>query len=110
MRLPSRFAMESDLVGMRTIAEQLGDRMTPYLRDFLFKNWTVEDFTTANMVRKAVCNKMWKLMRTYDLLLTPTLSFTFPMNLTRQPAAKHSRWMDSRWTSCRSTNHWSSSR
>ncbi len=107
-------AMESDLVGMRAMADQLGDQMTPYLRDFLAKPWTAEEFTNANRMRKAVCNKMWKLMRHYDLLLTPTLSvppfplgipvgpdridgrpvrrtdwlcFTFPMNLTGRPAA-----------------------
>jgi aspartyl-tRNA(Asn)/glutamyl-tRNA(Gln) amidotransferase subunit A len=107
-------AMESDLVGMRAMADKLGDQMTPYLRDFLAKPWTAEDFTNANMIRKAVCNKMWKFMRQYDLLLTPTLSalpfpvgipvgpdyvdekpvrrtdwlcFTFPMNLTGQPSA-----------------------
>jgi aspartyl-tRNA(Asn)/glutamyl-tRNA(Gln) amidotransferase subunit A len=107
-------AMESDLAGMRAMADKLGNQMTPYLRDFLSKPWTAEDFTNANMIRKAVCNVMWRFMRQYDLLLTPTLSvppfplgipvgpdridekrvrrtdwlcFTFPMNLTGQPAA-----------------------
>ncbi len=65
------------------------------------------------MTRKGVYNKMWRFMRDYDLLLTPTLavppfetgiqgpgvidgrevpdtywlSFTFPINMTGQPAA-----------------------
>jgi aspartyl-tRNA(Asn)/glutamyl-tRNA(Gln) amidotransferase subunit A len=65
------------------------------------------------MVRKAVNNKMWRLMADYDLLITPTLAvppfplytqgpeitddrmlhptawlgFCFPINLTGQPAA-----------------------
>lgn len=65
------------------------------------------------MTRKAVVNKMWKFMRKYDLFLTPTLAcpafpvhmqgpekiegrivepfqwlaFTFPINMTGQPAA-----------------------
>jgi aspartyl-tRNA(Asn)/glutamyl-tRNA(Gln) amidotransferase subunit A len=65
------------------------------------------------VARKAVVNRMWRFMRRYDILLTPTLAvppfalhiqgvekidgrmvqpfqwlaFTFPMNLTGQPAA-----------------------
>jgi aspartyl-tRNA(Asn)/glutamyl-tRNA(Gln) amidotransferase subunit A len=106
-------ALESDLTGMRTLANRLGERMTPSLRAFLNRPWTAEDFTAAVMARKAVTNVMWKFMRQYDLLLTPTLAvppfaagssgpseidgrevrlgdwspFTFPMNLTGQPSA-----------------------
>jgi aspartyl-tRNA(Asn)/glutamyl-tRNA(Gln) amidotransferase subunit A len=106
-------ALESDLTGMRALANQLGERMTPNLRAFLSRPWTSEDFTGAVLARKAVTNVMWKFMRQYDLLLTPTLAvppfavgsgdpseidgrevrpgdwspFTFPMNLTGQPAA-----------------------
>ena len=106
-------ALESDLAGMRDLANRLGERMTPSLRAFLDRPWTAEDFTGAVLVRKAVTNAMWKFMRQYDLLLTPTLAvppfsagisgpseidgrevlpgdwspFTFPMNLTGQPAA-----------------------
>ena len=72
--------------------------------------------THGPTTRKAVCNRIWRLMRSYDLLLTPTLAvppfplytqepeiidgrmvaptqwlcFTFPlnpMNMTGQPAA-----------------------
>jgi Amidase len=72
-----------------------------------------EQLTGAVMGRKAVYNAAWRFFRTYDLLLTPTLavppfehgiqgpaeiggriverfywlSFTFPFNLTGQPAA-----------------------
>ena len=106
-------ALESDLIGMRALANRLGELMTPSLRTFLSYPWTAEDFTAAVMARKAVTNMMWKFMRHYDLLLTPTLAvppfavessgpskidgrevrpgdwspFTFPMNLTGQPAA-----------------------
>jgi aspartyl-tRNA(Asn)/glutamyl-tRNA(Gln) amidotransferase subunit A len=98
---------------MRQLAEQLGERMTPSLRQFLAQEWTAENFTDAVRTRKAVTNVMWKFMRRYDLLLTPTLAvpafaagsggpakidgrevgpadwtpFTSPMNLTGQPAA-----------------------
>jgi aspartyl-tRNA(Asn)/glutamyl-tRNA(Gln) amidotransferase subunit A len=104
-------ALETDLVGMRELANQLGDRMSPSLRQFLAREWTAEDFTNAIVTRKAVTNAMWKFMRRYDLLLTPTLAvpafpigsegpseiagrphaswspFTGILNLTGQPAA-----------------------
>jgi aspartyl-tRNA(Asn)/glutamyl-tRNA(Gln) amidotransferase subunit A len=104
---------ESDLVGLRRLADSLGDRMSPHLVDVLRVDWTAEQFTTALMGRKAVYNASWRFFRDYDLLLTPTLavpafehgiqgpividgrevepfywlSFTFPHNLTGQPAA-----------------------
>jgi aspartyl-tRNA(Asn)/glutamyl-tRNA(Gln) amidotransferase subunit A len=104
---------ETDLVGMRRLADELGDRMTPHLREVLQQEWTAEQLTSAVVARKAVYNRMWRFMRTYDLLLTPTLAvppfelgiqgptvidghevdqfewlaFTFPMNLTGNPAA-----------------------
>lgn len=106
-------AAESDLKGLREMADRYGDRMTPHLVDFIRRDWKAEDFTSALMTRKAVNNKMWRFMQRYDLLLTPTLAvppfpvhiqgpekidghivapfrwlaFTFPMNLTGQPAA-----------------------
>jgi len=107
---------ETDLRGMRKLADELGDRMSPHLVAGLRRQWTAEEFTDAMVGRKRVCNAMWRFMRNYDLLLTPTLaalpfeigplgklgpsmidgkavsethwlSFTFPMNLTGQPAA-----------------------
>jgi aspartyl-tRNA(Asn)/glutamyl-tRNA(Gln) amidotransferase subunit A len=90
-----------------------GNRMSPHLVDFISRDWTAEDLTSAVITRKAVTNKMWRFMRNYDLLLTPTLAvppfalhiqgiekidgrmvqpsqwlaFTFPLNMTGQPAA-----------------------
>jgi aspartyl-tRNA(Asn)/glutamyl-tRNA(Gln) amidotransferase subunit A len=107
---------ETDLRGMRALADKLGDRMSPHLSAGLRRQWTAEEFTDAMVGRKRVCNAMWRFMRNYDLLLTPTLaalpfeigplgklgpnmidgksvgethwlSFTFPMNFTGQPAA-----------------------
>jgi aspartyl-tRNA(Asn)/glutamyl-tRNA(Gln) amidotransferase subunit A len=86
--------------------------MTPHLRDVLAQEWTAEQLTSAVMTRKAVYNRMWRFMRRYDLLLTPTLAvppfetgiqgpteidgrevdpfewlhFTYPLNMTGQPA------------------------
>jgi aspartyl-tRNA(Asn)/glutamyl-tRNA(Gln) amidotransferase subunit A len=104
---------ETDLKGMRAIARQLGDKMTPHLKEVVMTDWTAEQLTDAVVMRKHVNNKMWRFMRKYDLLLTPTLCvppfevgiqgptaidgkpvdqfewlhFTYPMNLTGQPAA-----------------------
>jgi aspartyl-tRNA(Asn)/glutamyl-tRNA(Gln) amidotransferase subunit A len=106
-------AMETDLTGLRAMAKGHEHEMSPHLVAFFQRHWTAEEFTDAIMVRKAVCNKMWRLMQRYDLLLTPTLAvppfpvgiqgpevidgqpvadtqwlcFTFPMNMTGQPAA-----------------------
>ncbi|MFC0241798.1 amidase [Rhodopseudomonas telluris] len=106
-------AAETDLKGMRALLKTHGDRMSSHLVAFLNTPWTAEDFTDALMVRKAVNNKMWRFMQTYDLILTPTLAvppfaidiqgpekidgrmvantqwlaFTFPLNMTGQPAA-----------------------
>lgn len=106
-------AAETDLRGMRKMVEQYGDRMSPHLVAFLTRPWTAEELTDAVVTRKAVNNKMWRFMQNYDLLLTPTLAvppfaldvqgpekidgrmvsttqwlaFTFPLNMTGQPAA-----------------------
>ncbi len=107
-------ANESDLTGLRRRLEEVGaDNMTPHVVDFLRTRWTAEQFTDALLARKAVNNKMWRFMRNYDLLLTPTLAvppfevgiqgpemiegrkveptewlhFTYPLNFTGQPAA-----------------------
>ncbi len=107
-------ANETDLRGMRRLLDELGEeRMSPHLVGFLRREWTAEDFTDALMVRKHVNNTMARFMQDYDLLLTPTLAvpafevgiqgpteidarsvadtewlhFTYPLNLTGQPAA-----------------------
>jgi aspartyl-tRNA(Asn)/glutamyl-tRNA(Gln) amidotransferase subunit A len=106
-------ALETDLRGMREIVARHGHEMSPHLVDLVTREWRAEDFTDALTVRKAVVNAMWRFMRRYDLLLTPTLtspafpvhmqgpekvggryvrdtawlSFTYPFNLTGQPAA-----------------------
>ena len=104
---------ESDLVGMRRLADRLGERMSAHLVEVLRADWTVEQLTGAVMHRKMVYEAAWRFFRGYDLLLTPTaavlpfehglqgppvidgrevdgfywMSFTFPFNLTGQPAA-----------------------
>lgn len=106
-------ALESDLRGLRAMVVEHGHHMTPHIVDFIMRPWTAEELTDAVIVRKALNNKMWRFMARYDLLLTPTLAvppfplhvqgpekidgqivppfkwlaFTFPLNLTGQPAA-----------------------
>jgi aspartyl-tRNA(Asn)/glutamyl-tRNA(Gln) amidotransferase subunit A len=106
-------ALESDLRGLRAMVAEHGHHMTPHIVDFIMRPWTAEELTDAVMVRKAVTNKLWRFMTRHDLLLTPTLAvppfqlhvqgpekidgnivppfkwlaFTFPFNLTGQPAA-----------------------
>lgn len=106
-------ALDTDLKGMRSLAVQYGGRMSDHLVEFLRRPWTAEDLTDAVIARKSIYNKMWRFMRRYDLLVTPTLAvpafpvnirgpekidgrivapikwtaFTFPFNMTGQPAA-----------------------
>ena len=67
-------ALESDLKGLRKMVETHGHEMTPHLVEFITRPWTAEELTDAVMARKAVNNRMWRFMRDYDLLLTPTLA------------------------------------
>jgi aspartyl-tRNA(Asn)/glutamyl-tRNA(Gln) amidotransferase subunit A len=104
---------ETDLAGMRRLADELGDKMSPHLLAALRTDWTAEQLTTALRGRKEIYNRAWRFFARYDLLLTPTMSvpafghgqlgptaiagqpveasartwFTCPFNLTGQPAA-----------------------
>jgi aspartyl-tRNA(Asn)/glutamyl-tRNA(Gln) amidotransferase subunit A len=106
-------AGDTDLAGMRRIMKGREHEMSPHLVDLLARPWTAEELTDARIGRQALCNKMWRFMAKYDLLLTPTLAvppfpvhmqgpekiegrmvrnaqwlaFTFPVNMTGQPAA-----------------------
>jgi aspartyl-tRNA(Asn)/glutamyl-tRNA(Gln) amidotransferase subunit A len=106
-------AGETDLTGMRRMMRGREHEMSPHLVDLLQRPWTAEEFTDAKTERKRLCNTMWRFMAKYDLLLTPTLAvppfpvhiqgpeiidgrmvrstewlcFTFPANMTGQPAA-----------------------
>jgi aspartyl-tRNA(Asn)/glutamyl-tRNA(Gln) amidotransferase subunit A len=106
-------ARDTDLVGLRKMAEQHKGEIGPTLMSFIEKQWTAEEFTNAYIVRQDVNNKMNRFMEKYDLVLTPTLgvppfeigingptiieetevedahwlSFTYPLNMTGQPAA-----------------------
>jgi aspartyl-tRNA(Asn)/glutamyl-tRNA(Gln) amidotransferase subunit A len=65
-------AADTDLTGMRRLAADLGDDMSPHLRALLATPWTAEQFTDAVRVRQAVTNRLARLLATYDLIVTPT--------------------------------------
>jgi aspartyl-tRNA(Asn)/glutamyl-tRNA(Gln) amidotransferase subunit A len=77
------------------------------------RRWSATDFTDAIVARKRIANALWRFMKRFDLLLTPTVAvpafeidipgppttdgkdvppaqgwtpFTYVMNLTGQPA------------------------
>ncbi len=104
---------ETDLRGMREMIAKYGNQMSSHMVDLMSRPWTAEELTTGNIQRKAVVNKMARMMSRYDLLITPTLAvaafpvhmqgpekiagryvrpesflgFTYPINFTGQPAA-----------------------
>ncbi|MGW4489883.1 amidase [Amycolatopsis sp. NPDC004368] len=88
---------ESDLTGLRRMADELGDRMSPHLAEALRIDWTAEQLTSAVMRRKAIYNASWRFLREYDLLLTPTLPVpAFEHGLPRSTVAMSTRSTGSR--------------
>jgi aspartyl-tRNA(Asn)/glutamyl-tRNA(Gln) amidotransferase subunit A len=105
--------LETDLRGMRALVDKYESHMQPHLVGLIRAKYSDEQLTDAVMARKAVNNKLWRFMRKYDLLLTPTvavpafdlgiqgpptidgkeaapfdwLPFNFPFNMSGQPAA-----------------------
>jgi aspartyl-tRNA(Asn)/glutamyl-tRNA(Gln) amidotransferase subunit A len=103
----------SDLIGMGRMMKGHEHEMSPHLVDLLQRSWTAEEISDARIGRQKICNLMWRFMAKYDLLITPTLAippfpvdiqgperiegrmvrstswlaFTYPMNMTGQPAA-----------------------
>ncbi|MBO9521357.1 MAG: amidase [Nocardioidaceae bacterium] len=105
-------AGDSDLAGMRRLAERGRGLRTPSIRGLLEHPWTAEELATAALGRRAFAARMEEYLAGADLLLTPTVAvlpfpvdedgpagpggaaldivdwcpFTFAMNLTGQPA------------------------
>ncbi len=75
-------ALDTDRVGLRTMAGQQGFAFAGVLGALLQRQWTGDDFTNAIMDRKRIANVMWRFMERYDLLLTPTSAVSaFPLDL-----------------------------
>jgi aspartyl-tRNA(Asn)/glutamyl-tRNA(Gln) amidotransferase subunit A len=111
--LPTIIALETDLTGLRRLVAEKGESVSPAVSAFLATSLPLEAATDAMTIRKAWANAVARLMGRYDLILTPTLPvtafaadregpaaiagqpvgpdawcpFTFPFNLTGQPAA-----------------------
>lgn len=80
-------ALDSDLAGMRALAERTGPRTSPNLAKFIAHAWTAEALTEAVKARKTVVNAMARLMTRFDLLLTPT-TYAFPPAADKLPDAE----------------------
>jgi hypothetical protein len=91
--LPS-IVCESDLAGLRRLADELGERMSPHLVDVLRVDWTAEQLTGAVVRRKAVYNAAWRFFRAYDLLVTPTLAVPPFEHGLQGPATIDGRYVD----------------
>lgn len=104
---------ETDLKGMRALVAKYGEHMQPHLVESIKATMTDVQITDAMVARKKISNQSWRFMRTYDLLLTPTIAvapfkqgiqgpetiegkkatpfqwitFTSQFNMTGQPAA-----------------------
>ncbi|MFF2508073.1 amidase [Streptomyces sp. NPDC058067] len=67
-------AADTDLTGLRALADRYGDEMSPRLLEFVRTPWTAEQLTDANIMRKRVVNRLARLLADYDLIVTPTTS------------------------------------
>jgi aspartyl-tRNA(Asn)/glutamyl-tRNA(Gln) amidotransferase subunit A len=67
-------ALDTDLIGLRRLADAMKDDMCAYTRWFCEQPWTAEHFTDALTARKALYNRLWRFFRGYDLLVTPTVA------------------------------------
>ncbi|OOO27701.1 amidase [Agrobacterium salinitolerans] len=106
-------ALETDITGVRRLVEESHEPVGEALHELLARNLPFEAATDAITTRKAFVNAMAVVMGSFDLILTPTVAllpiaadgtgkgqiagkdvsyddyarFTFPFNLTGQPAA-----------------------
>ena len=75
-------ALDTDRVSLRRLAAQRGLRFGAALESVLSRQWTADQFTAAIFARKKLVNQMWRFMRNFDFLLTPTsATAAFPAEL-----------------------------
>jgi aspartyl-tRNA(Asn)/glutamyl-tRNA(Gln) amidotransferase subunit A len=65
-------ALETDITGLRRLAEGREHLLSPPLRALLVADSTADAFTDAVTARKGAVNAMARFMADFDLLLTPT--------------------------------------
>ena len=66
-------ARDTDLAGMRRLAERHGAAMDPLLLEFVNRDWTAQDLTDAAMARQEINVVMRRFMSRYDLFVVPTI-------------------------------------
>jgi aspartyl-tRNA(Asn)/glutamyl-tRNA(Gln) amidotransferase subunit A len=67
-------ALDTDRVGLRRMANAKGVSFGPALRRVLERDWSADAFTSALLARKQLSNQMWRFMRDFDFLLSPTVA------------------------------------
>jgi len=92
-------ALESDLSGMRAILQRDPRAFSAELTAVVERVWTATEFTDAIVARKRIANAMWRFMKRYDLLLTPTVATpAFPIGLAGPPMIDGRPIAASGWT------------
>jgi aspartyl-tRNA(Asn)/glutamyl-tRNA(Gln) amidotransferase subunit A len=72
--------LDTDLAAMRSMVDSHEAKMSPHLVKMMRSDWPAETLTDAITERKAVANRMWRLMKEFDFLLTPATT-GFPPRL-----------------------------
>ena len=67
-------ALDTNRVGLRRMADARGVTFGPALDRLLARDWSADDFTAAMLARKQLANRMWRFMRNFDFLITPTVA------------------------------------
>jgi aspartyl-tRNA(Asn)/glutamyl-tRNA(Gln) amidotransferase subunit A len=67
-------ALDTDRVGLRRMAREQGVALEGWLGRLLARDWTADEFSDAQMLRKRVVNRVWRFMERFDFLLTPTVA------------------------------------
>lgn len=94
-------ALETDLTGLRRLAQSRNHLLSPSLRHLLARRWRAEEFTDAITSRKAAVNAMVRFMATYDLMLTPTVPIPpFAINRAGPGIIDGIAVADDSWTPC----------
>ena len=67
-------ALDTDRIGLRRMADARGVAFGPALDRLLARDWSADAFTAATLARKQLANRMWRFMRNFDFLITPTVA------------------------------------